>query len=363
MLMRYCRPLLLATCLALLGILIAIFANLLLPVTQAQATPALPKSWSDAVVRLADKIAATLSPSTPLRLEVKNISSLDTPYASAVELALENELRRHSFHLVSAGSSAAGLPLTLSESVDRFVWVVQYSNNATDPQSSMAAIVAVPKADLADGQADEPLLSLEKRLVWKQSGKFLDFALLESPSGGPWLLVLDTNQLALYKMSGSEWKISRTNPIPQTPSPSRDPQGKIRVKEGYVSMADQQCTGEPDLAGDLRCAVPKAPPYIDSPAMQISFPKGLGTSFSGECHNEHLFLYSGEGDWTQPDLIQGYLPRDLLLPVVPSGSAIQFGGPIINLQADSEANSARAVVHNLKTGNYEAYIVTATCSH
>jgi hypothetical protein len=361
--MRYCRPLLLVTRVALLGILIAIVANIFPPVTQAQLTPALPKSWSDAVAQLADKIAAALSPATPLSLEVKNISSLDASHAGAVELALENELQRHSFHLGPAGPAAVELPLTLSESVDRFVWVVQYSSNATDAQSSLAAIVAVPKADLADGESDEPLLSLEKRLVWKQPGKFLDFALLQdSASGDPSLLVLDTNQLTLYKMSGSEWKSSRTNPIPQTPSPSRDPQGKIRVKEGYISIADRKCVGEPNLAGPLRCDTPQAPPSIDAPRMEISFPKGLGTSFPGECHGEHIFLFSGEGDWTQTDLIQGYLTKGMLLPVVPSGSAVQFGGPIINLQADSDASSARAVVHNLKTGNYEAYIVTATCS-
>jgi hypothetical protein len=36
---------------------------------------------------------------------------------------------------------------------------------------------------------------------------------------------------------------------------------------------------------------------------------------------------------------------------------------VLSVQADPETSTARAVVHNLKTGNYEAYIVTATCSH
>jgi hypothetical protein len=58
--------------------------------------------------------------------------------------------------------------------------------------------------------------------------------------------------------------------------------------------------------------------------------------------------------------------------MVPSGNPIQFDGPVVSLQTydanpysydDPKSNSARAVIHNLKTNNYEAYFVTATCVH
>jgi hypothetical protein len=49
--------------------------------------------------------------------------------------------------------------------------------------------------------------------------------------------------------------------------------------------------------------------------------------------------------------------------VVPSGNTLEFDGPVMALQADPEGSSARAVVRNLKTGEYEAYIVTATCGN
>ena len=74
-------------------------------------------------------------------------------------------------------------------------------------------------------------------------------------------------------------------------------------------------------------------------------------------------LSTGTGDWTQPDSIQGYLLSSLTGDAVPSGAAIEMEGPVVALQRVGRQSAARAVVHNLKTGNYEGYIVTATCGN
>jgi len=42
---------------------------------------------------------------------------------------------------------------------------------------------------------------------------------------------------------------------------------------------------------------------------------------------------------------------------------LAFEGPVMALHSDPEGSSARAVVHNLKTGEYEAYIVAASCGN
>jgi hypothetical protein len=367
--MRNCQPLHPATRAALLGILLAISANVSPPVTFAQAATVLPKSWNDAVAQLADKISAAVSPSTPVSLDVENISSLDASHAAGLRAGLQGELQRHSFRLAPAGSAAAPsavqLRLTLSESADSFVWVVQYFANTSDPKSNSAIIVSVPRTALAEGESDESFLSLGKRLVWKQPEKFLDFALLRDPvSGDSALLVLDARQAALYKMSSSAWKISRTSQIPQTPFPSRDPQGKIHVKEAYISIADQKCIGDPDLSGTVRCVASK-PSDLPATTVKISgLPDAETTRLNETCgDNRVIFLATGEGDWTRSDLVQGYLEETLPEPAVASGVPIEFDGPVLSLQFDTDPSSARAVVHNLKTGNYEAYIVTATCSH
>jgi hypothetical protein len=367
--MRNCQPLHLAARAAVLGILLAIFANISPPVTFAQAATVLPKSWNDAVAQLADKIAAAVSPSTPVTLDIENISSLDALHAAGLRAGLQGELQRHSFHLAPAGSaagpSAVQLRLTLSESADSWVWVVQYFTNASDPKSNSAIIVSAPRTAVAEGESDQSFLSLGKRLVWKQPDKFLDFALLtDLASGASALVVLDMRQLALYKMSGSEWKISRSSQIPQPSFPSRDPQGKIGVKEASISIADQKCVGDPDLSGTVRCVTspPSDPPAA---AVRISgLPDAETTRLNETCgDNRAIFLATGEGDWTRSDLVQGYLEKIRPEPAVASGSPIEFDGPVLSLQLDTDPTSVRAVVHNLKTGNYEGYIVTATCSH
>ncbi len=84
---------------------------------------------------------------------------------------------------------------------------------------------------------------------------------------------------------------------------------------------------------------------------------------SERCGDKSVALVSGNGDWTQPDSLQGYLFSDIVNPnAVPYGGAIEFDGPIMSMQAD-DRESVRAIVHNLKTGNYEGYVITATCNH
>jgi len=334
------------------------------------AVSSFPKSWNDAVSQLADNVAAAVSASSPVTLDVKNISSLDSSDANRIVAAFQNELRRHSFNLVSAGSLAGRtvvpMRLTLSESAEGYLWTIQIFNNARDPHSFSAAIVLVSKENISADGIDQPFLSLDKRLVWNQPDKFLDFAIVrDSTVGDAALLVLETNRLAVYKLSGSAWLLSHESRIPQTGLPSRDPHGRINVKEHYVAIAEIRCTGDPELSGKINCARPNPPPlainYTDIPGL----PGTVGAILPGTCGTVRPALATGSGDWTQPDSIQGYL-LNTTTPGPPerlSGNALEFDGPIVSVEPDPETTAVRAVVHNLKTGNYEAYIVTATCSH
>jgi hypothetical protein len=88
-----------------------------------------------------------------------------------------------------------------------------------------------------------------------------------------------------------------------------------------------------------------------------------GELLSERCDDTSVALVSGNGDWTQPDSLQGYLFSDVAQPdAIPSGGPIEFDGPILSMQAD-DRESARVIVRNLKTENYEGYVVTATCNH
>ncbi|MGC1767045.1 MAG: hypothetical protein WA785_01935 [Candidatus Acidiferrales bacterium] len=333
----------------------------------AQTPAQLPPQWTDAVSQLADKIASEISP-TAVTLDVESISSLDPPNVAAIGTALQSQLQRHSFSVISSNSQAAesavSLQLTLSESVGEYVWVIQIFNHTSKTSAIPALIVSVPKSDFTEAEKNEQSLALDKRLVWKQPERFLDFAILKPPSGQPSLLVLETRRLVVYKLSGSEWQLSHTTSIPQAGVPSRDPDGTINLKAGNISLNGLDCVGDPDLAGVVVCKAAKPNNRIGTRVKISGLPNSLGTLVQGECRGETISLYTGEGDWSQKDTIQGYLINLNLFSAATAGDAIQVNGPVITLgQEQDAASAARAIVRNLKTGNYEGYIVTATCSH
>jgi hypothetical protein len=366
--MRPPRRLPLAIRVALYTILAGPFLGVTPHVSYAQATPTLPKPWNDAVTKLADEVAAAMSP-TSVTLDVENISSLDGSHVGAIGVALREELQHHSFAFGSASStakqSAVQLRFTLSESLTEFVWVIDVLNDSGDASSTPTMIVAVSKSGFNAVEPDEQSLSLEKRLVWKQPGKLLDFALLnDSSTGQPLLLVLETSRLTTYKLASSQWQLSRTSNIPQVTPPSRDPQGTIDLKEGKISLKGFECVGDPNLAGVLQCKTYTPARRLGGPFVKIpGLPYSVGAGIEEKCQGKFVSLFTAESDWTQPDSIRGYMATGIPSPVVPAGNTLEFDGPVIVLHSGPEDSSVRAIVHNLKTGDYEAYIVTATCNN
>ena len=353
---------------ALPTILAGLFFGITPQGSYAQTTSTLPKSWNDAAAKLVDEVSAAMSP-TSVTLDVENISSLDVSSAGSIAASVRAQLQRHSFSLAPENSAAAQtavrLQLSLSESAADYVWVMQILNDQRDGTAVPVMIVAAPKGNFADLGADVQSLSLEKRFVWKQAERFLDFALWKEETSTEFtLLVLGTNRLTTYKPGGSLWQLARTSPLPQATPPSRDPQGTINLKEGKISLQGFECVGDPDLAGVLQCKASTAArnlrgPLVDSPGYPIS----LGAIVSEKCRGELISLYTAESDWTESDSIRGYLTKGIALPRVASGNPIEFDGPVTSLKAEPGTSAARAVVHNLKTGEYEAYIVAATCGN
>jgi hypothetical protein len=353
---------------AIFTILVGFCSGVAARVSHAQATSTLPKSWNDAVAKLGDEVAAAMSP-TAVALSVENISSLDASKVAAIDAELRGQLQRHSFAFAPANTLAAQtairLQLSLSESAAEYVWVMQVLNDSSDGASSPVIIVAAPKTDSAHVGADEQSLSLEKRFVWKQPDRFLDFALLKGPAAGEsTLLVLEPKRVADYKSSAGGWQSSRSTVIPEAGVPSRDPQGTVDLKAGIISLKGFECVGNPDLAGGLQCFGSRPARILRGPVVEIpGLPNSVRTGLVELCRGEFVYLSTAEGDWTQSDSIRAYLMKGIPAPAFPAGNTLAFDGPVMALHSDPEGSSARAVVHNLKTGEYESYIVTASCGN
>ena len=78
------------------------------------------------------------------------------------------------------------------------------------------------------------------------------------------------------------------------------------------------------------------------------------------CDARPVVLATGKGDWTQADFVQTYeMDTSGRAAAVLTGSPVAFAGPVIALWSTGTSGVARAVVRDLKSGNYEAWVVTA----
>lgn len=327
----------------------------------AQSPAQLPQQWNDAVNQLADKIAAEISPLNPVALETDNISDFSPAEAASIQTALESELKNRSFRLASPDSAAPAqsvvlLHLTISQGAQSYVLVAEVQKPGGLDGASQIAIVAAPKAAPGPNQQPDGSLSLDKRLIWQQPAKFLDFALLApDTAGNPSVLaVLEPDRLAYYRAQQGTWRFMQAIPI--APSRVRGSRGHIDNDGTHVYTGDMTCEGKLAQPDVLKCT------HTDA-AYGGGFVVVLRdqTEIGSPCQARPAYLETGTGDWTQTDSIQGYQFNDGQPSA--SGAPVETEGPVISITKGSAPSSARAVVFNLKTKNYEAYIVTATCSH
>lgn len=312
---------------------------------------------------IASKIAAALAPlrteRTPLAFTFTNISSLGEDDAAPLGEFLKSELIARKFYFPDSGSPAANLHVTLSQGIDGYLLVAELPQGLAN--QAILIPLTVPQRLLARKSIG---ITLEEKLVWDQPEKILDFALLPSPSpeAGPGIVVLEPARLVFYTRKENQWELDRAIAIP-SPQPDRDIRGSISLSENgspsHAQVPRTECAGDFTHPETVTCssalavnAIPVAQDEDDSIPLDL------------KCDGRAVSLGTGKGDWTQPDFIQAFEDKldDGQKPEhLASGSPIQFSGPVTSLSSAGEQGGARAVVRNLQTGNYEAYLVTATC--
>ncbi len=329
--------------------------------TPSQQSAQLPTKWNDAVRSLAEKIAAAAAPSHAIALQVKNISALSSTEASAIQAALKIELERRNFHVTSDSASERQVDLTLSEGYADLVWVAEIRQGETE----QTVMDSVPKGLGQAGQFNQPAVALQKTFIWEQSVKMLDFVILPSdPSDAPSsLVVLEPDRLAEYRYAEAHWQFDQSIPIPREKPWARDLSGSIDLNARTIHLADVKCSGELGHLETVSCNATsssdesRSQPPLKLPGSEVGDAIMVGLA----CGGTEMALATGTGDWTQPDSIQGYEIADGQSTA--SGIPLETDGPVTSLESAGMQGKARVVIHNLKKGNYDAYIVTATCSH
>lgn len=327
---------------------------------QRVASPALPAAWNDGVKALAEKIAAAMKPSRMVSLEVKNISSLGGSEVEAVRAGLEKELTDRGLQL---GSSGTGVEVTLSENVEGLIWVAEI----VEEKRPRVGIVSIARSPARIDNAEKASVALSRELIWQQPAMFLDFSVFYGIPGATYsmLVVLEPDRLNYYESRDANWSTFKSVSFPNVEPKQRDPVGAIANAGNVVYAPGVRCSGEVENPAKLECALWKDR-MLRGARIQLRFPghdeNDVTTAVADRCGNRMVAVASGNSDWTQPDSLQAYFVGDFREDAVASGSALQFDGPVLALNGGDQ-NTARVIVRNLKTGNYEGYVVTATCNH
>ncbi len=280
----------------------------------------------------------------------------------AVRKGLEAELASLGVHV---GPGEYDVYVTLSENAEGYVWAAEIDRNDKPGSAQKVSIMSVPKLTAESANENKESLTLSWELVWQQPKEILDFAIFDRPAGIEYstLVILEADRLRYYQSQNGGWHPGATLAFPRSAPRWRDPSGEIWVQRKRVLVNGVQCTGDIEDPRKIECEL-WDDVTIGRRWIGPTFPGHEGDAggvLSDRCGVKMVGLVSGNGDWTQPDSIQGLLLADNDADAIPSGRPINFDGPVTVVRANDKG-SLRVIVHNLKSGNYEGYIVTATCS-
>jgi hypothetical protein len=316
---------------------------------------------------LARKIAVALPARDGVSIEVRNISSLAPDEVAVVEQTLKGELQNQSVRAPGNGTDVVNVRITLSESIKSFLWAAEISHGDT-PQ---VVLLAVPRSSENRIVSSAMPMTLRSEKFWEGSQRILDATIANASNGESLLLLLTQDKLLIRKI-GSE--VISIVEIPPGEFRMRDPGGAITQTENGITVTSMPRVCSVDLDGRMLIGCHK---IMEAPSpgrvyenlkllampgpMHVERGSQITAVQSGCRRGGQLYLAAGTRDYTEPDAIQlfestvvhGIIVERRLSDLLP------FAGPVIALQAAGA--TPRAIVHNLQTGNYEAYRISITC--
>jgi hypothetical protein len=309
---------------------------------------------------LARKIAGNLPAQEKVLLEIRITSSLSPTQVAQIEKALEGELQNYVVLAATEGEASARVAVTLSENFKDLVWAAEVRQG--DAPRVVLLTAPGPSKNQPGSGARQVELHAEK--FWEGPERTLDAVVYSDDNASNWLALLWTDSLVIQKV-GSDI-ISRVE-IPSDQPVSRDP-GGLLVHLGNtfaVGLDEQMCKMELATRTLAECHSTTGPARAGDPlelisSTEVALPPWKGGQIAqirNECTGTDLLLLTGLGDDTKPDLIEAFQKSSS--GAVAGSNEVDLPGPVVALHFLSEF--PRAIVRNLKTGNYEAYRLSITC--
>src|SRR5579864_195401 len=184
--------------------------------------------WRTPVTQLAAKIAATTGPGV-IALEINNRSSISSADVEAIRRALISDLATSGIRVWDPDQAAAVVKLTLSESLQNYVWVAEIQQGTAEPS---LILISAPRPGAAPNSQNTWPLTLHVTPLVPSPEPILDVAVLE---GSPRrVLTLGVGGVAIYDLKDNRWvqaqelAIAHSHPFP------RDLRGRIILRADHL---------------------------------------------------------------------------------------------------------------------------------
>lgn len=382
-----------------------LFVRLLLVVFLfSSASPSRADSLEDTARALARKVASSLQ-GTAASCEGRNLAALNEAHYSAFLNAFEEELQRRGIKVLPQHSTAK-IALTLSKRLTDYLGIVQIvrGENIETIVQSFGRI-----ADAKLGISALPL-QLHRDFLFDQDQPILD---IHSADNFKHVLVLGPGEIASYELRNETLVLTGNTRLPLGKTQERQLRGTIAMGIDEITTrvageicvfpmlavdrAQWSCKPEPEAETSSASRSEsiwgkKSPPwssaatlesgdhsiyvirgedgisrlYDDGPNAVASF-SGWGNeiaSVQSSCGAGSQLLISSSADWTSSDNVTAveFQERTAIRVTNP----VDFPGPVISLRRSAVntlegQTKAVAIIRNLQTGKYEAYVLSINC--
>jgi hypothetical protein len=256
-----------------------------------------------------------------------------------------------------------------------------------------------------------PALQLRKEFLFDQDQPMLDIHLSDNLKHA---VVLGLVEIATYERQDDNWALSERTQLPLTKAPERPLSGSLAmgIDEITVRLGGEICVF-PMLALDrakwicksasgadsnsstksVSIGGKRSPPWTSTASLEsgarwvfvISGRDGISrlyedgpnpvASFSDwgseiasvrtTCGTGWQLLITSSSDWTTGDTVTGVEFQERI--AIKATNPLDFPGPVISLTSSldmtKEPTKAVAIIRNLQTGKYEAYVLSITCTN
>jgi hypothetical protein len=371
---------------------------------------------------LAQKIAAQIDHKKKVLIEIADLTGeMRAADLDDAKKAVESELRARGLHTVADSSFDVRVRITLSTDNSERLWIADYDNDGAH-----AVLMEPFERMSFDARPWASRTHIDRELVFSGNSPILDFACTNPPTAKECgkVLVLYTDGIVLMdsEQNFPRVVISHENVWPRDVRGRI----KINGSDFEARIEDVECAGNIARMTNSKCAVANGPwtfagpgevvfaflaptgnwfqwaaavtsnaaklnrvPFFSLAGLESAGePTWISTGTKGEtslvsgkngnalattsawgselaavktdCGTGWQILSTSRRDRTESDSIAVYewVGNEFRLLSDP----LELDGPVVAMWSGENGGPARAVVHNLKTGNYEAYLLKVGCS-